>query len=261
MKLFSLLLAGMSVVLIAETAEASITINASDFSALAQSGHYTQLNVLDGQSFDPTPYLNEVNDSDGGNTSSNDIDWRVTNGQTVLSLDMTHERTGTSNTLVKTISHVYFTADSNSSDPFELLGNYKVTDKVINDETSSGTVYLYADLHDLTANSYPFMNLQYSQNTPNEEFVLGGLGGDFSSDLLVGGLTGNLFPTHQYEFTTIAYTQAYPGSDFGNSATGNFTLKIGTAETSGAVPEPLSLMVWVGLIAATVISTGKCSRS
>ena len=144
-----------------------------------------------------------------------------------------------------------FTA--NSAGSYQLSGGYSVTDAGV-----PGSAFIFAQLLDTTANEVLFENEQVSAATPNQQFVLGGTDGD--THVLIGRLTGTLIKDHIYQLTAGEAIQATEPDDMGASALGNITLTIDTAAT---VPEPLSLMVWVGLIlgAGIVAHHGKFSES
>ena len=84
-------------------------------------------------------------------------------------------------------------------------------------------------------------NDQYSFNTPNQSFTLGGTDGD--GHTLTGSLTGNLLAGHTYRWHYLAYIQAPTGGDDGASASGAVTLKIAEA----TVPEPSFILTFAGL--------------
>ena len=137
--------------------------------------------------------------------SKNTIDWYVSGSQTNLSLGVDHRRTGTQYSYASSYAILNFTANSN--EPYELSGYYDVSDVGAN-----GEVNLNVQLIDVTSNVKPFVNVQYSKSTPNEQFVLGSAGGDFFNTL-AGGLTGNLIAGHNYQLNAYGHIQAYAAAD------------------------------------------------
>jgi hypothetical protein len=202
--------------LIAGTAQA-ITINTTDVGLYSND----QLGSAVFQNFNDTaiPTFTTVSVDDGANYNVNTIDWSISGGQTILSLDMNQRRTGRVYSYDRTnYNQLLFTA--NVSEPYQLSGYYSATDS-----GASGHLRLYARLTDQTAGVDLFWNKQESLVTTNEQFVLGGTGGDFANTL-VGSLTGNVIAGHQYVFSLDCITEAYPQADSGASAVGNLTLKL-----------------------------------
>jgi hypothetical protein len=63
-------------------------------------------------------------------------------------------------------------------------------------------------LRDDTAGSILFNSTQQSLATPNEQFALGGMGGD-NLNTFTGSLTGTLIAGHNYRWTTNAFIQNF----------------------------------------------------
>ena len=141
-----------------------------------------------------------------------------------------------------------FTVDANTT--YNLSGAYGATDV-----STAGYVYLHSYLIDVTAFDNLFYHYQESRNTLNENFVLGGYGGDYFN-VLIGSLTGSLIAGHQYQWYYEAYTQAYPDPDVGATATGYFQLDIGGGSSS-SVPDGGSTLM---LLCLTVISLAAFRR-
>jgi len=116
----------------------------------------------------------------------------------------------------------------------------------------SGLVFFRAFLRDVTNNVTLFDSFQHSENTHDENFILGELGGDSKFDYMQGSLTGFLTTNVTYEWYSDMYLQAYPDADLGASASGDFTLKLGDGGSFNAVPEPASFAIW-GLGALGVV--------
>ena len=241
MKFLSRFLACLSLCLVPASAKAGVTMNSSNVYAEAYDA--VSSGVADSFSGSTIPTHTTLNPVNGDAYSKNAIDWYESGGQTILSLGMEHKRTGTQYSYASSYAILNFIANSN--EPYELSGYYDVSDVGAN-----GEVNLTAQLIDLTSNANLFFNVQYSKSTPNEQFVPGGTGGDFSNTL-IGSLTGNLIAGHIYQLNTYGHIQAYIATDSGASALGNFTLKIG--EAAAVVPEPLSLLVW-GVVALTIVA-------
>lgn len=129
-------------------------------------------------------------------------------------------------------SHGYaysnFTAGSN--EPYSISGSFT---------NSAGYTYLYAHLYDYSA-GYIFYN--YQTNYGGTTLTLGNTAGN-NANSLFGSLMGNLVAGHQYQWYSVAYSQAGPGADGGATASGSTNLQL-----NAAVPEPASMLAW-GLIA------------
>lgn len=131
-----------------------------------------------------------------------------------------------------------FTVDANTT--YSLSGKFDVTDVT---SPSPGSVHFVGYLVDLTTTTYLFLSEQFSRETANESYVLGGNGGDWGNSL-AGSLTGNLIAGHNYKWHSLASIVAYTVTgDGGASAEGDITLKIGSGGTT-TVPEPSSLAMW-----------------
>jgi hypothetical protein len=181
-------------------------------------------------------------------SSTSEIEWFSAGGQTVLAYDLDHQRGGELFSTAMTEHTLRFTASATA--PFELSGGYNVSDV---SAVQSGFIHLFANLLDITGGAYLFENSQTSINTHDEHFTLGETGGD-NFNFLFGSLTGTLIAGHMYEFSFNGRTVASPDQDTGAAATGNITFTIGV-RASGAAPEPLSMLVWGGLIAAVGLIT------
>ncbi len=199
-----------------------------------QSGVYVD-DIFNGNAI---PTNTSISATDGANTSTVDIDYSVSGGQTTLSHDMTQTRDGTYGSHADSNgSYLYFTVDVDTQ--YQISGNYSVTDT---DNTDSGLVLLSSYLYDNTAGSFLSVNNQDSRSTTDESFTLGLQQGD-NYNTLSGSLTGLLFAGHSYQWYSNALTQAYPDADSGASALGNFTLAIGT-EAPSEVPIPPALSLF-----------------
>lgn len=231
MKLLSAVILFASFVLLVGSAQAVVTVTSNQLYV------YTAGDVGVEDYFLGTtiPTHTAVNVTDGISHSNNNIDWDVIAGQTVFSFDIDHRRTGEAASTVWTRSETLkFTVDTDQ--PYEASGFYNVTNL---DTSGTGVVQMQASLSDSTGSEPGFNSGQLSGNTHNEQFVLGGLGGDDSGGSSFGGsLTGNLIAGHVYEFSFNYMIATIPNIDAGATALGNITLKIGTA-----VPEPSTLLL------------------
>ncbi len=187
--------------------------------------------------------------------SRTDIDFFEQSGQTVLNFGITHTRTGlfqTDSTFSGTDSQqIRFTALENTV--YEISGFYNVTDAGPATAQTPAT-RLNGRLFDVTAGQTLMNSFQLSRSTANEQFVVGGLGGD-DQNAFSGSLTGNLITGHEYEFGFGALTATTfdlsSQTDSGSSAVGNINLTIGTS----AVPEPSSLAL-LALSGLTLLGYG-----
>lgn len=204
----------------------------------ASDGRYRRDTNLDYFSGNTIPTFETLIAVRGGQLNETTVDWYQNGGQTVLSLDMAHQRTGEQDSRTETIQIINFTATSNA--PYELLGYYDVKD-----HEAPGYVVLYTLLFDKTIPITLFRNLQDSRETPDEQFVLGESGGD-RSNILAGSLTGNLIKDHVYQFWAYARNRAYPDPDSGGSGVGNVTLKIGVVPEPSAIAQLGSLLLLMG---------------
>lgn len=177
----------------------------------------------------PDPALFDV--VDGDTYAKNVIDWSIVGGQTIFSFDTNYYRNGNRLAIASMTAGLEFVA--NETAPYELSGYLNVSDV---DPSKSGIVEFGARLFDETSGSLLFSNQLKSRDSHDEEFVLGGSGGDRVNGV-EGSMMGTLFAGHRYSMNFIANIQTdsidFPGdADAGASAIGNLTLKIGT------VPEP-----------------------
>jgi hypothetical protein len=217
----------------AGTAVADITINSARISAHAGFSAFDQ---FEGTIIPAHVTLHPV---DGDVYNKTTIDWYKSAGQTILSQDLDHQRTGAYQSFTE--SYVYlleFTANSN--EPYKLSGFYNVTDV-----GAPGTVYFYAQLVDQTTNRRLSYSVQQTETTHNAHFILG------------GSLAGNLIAGHVYRFYDDAFMSS-PNSngDSGASAIGNITLTIGSA-----VPEPASIFLSLLLCGAAMLPHRSRRRS
>jgi hypothetical protein len=167
----------------------------------------------------------------------------VNGDQTILSLDVDHQRTGAVTSEIDTTQKILFKA--NSDQPYTISGFYNATDV---GPTESGNVAVKLSLYEGT-DVYSFLNQQESSSTHDEHFVLGQTGGDVIN-ILIGSSTGNLIAGHVYTFYAEMLVMAVRNADSGSGAIGNVTLTIGT------VPEPSTLLL-LGIRAISLLGYKK----
>ncbi|MCP5009260.1 MAG: hypothetical protein GY942_04685 [Aestuariibacter sp.] len=227
--------AALAVMLPSAASAVTVTITSNNLVARANdnSGGYVD-DIFNGTAI---PTNTSISATDGANTSTVDIDYSVSGGQTTLSHDMTQTRDGTVGSHAQSFDNsLSFTVDVDTQ--YQISGNYSVTDT---DNSDAGTVYFYSYLRDNTAGSTLLSSYQQSRSTTDESFTFGLQQGD-DSNSLSGSLTGLLFAGHSYRWISQALTHAYPDADSGASALGNFTLAIGTGAPSEVpIPPALSL--------------------
>jgi len=227
MKVFISFLACLSLAVSIADAQAEITINSNWVTVTASYNPYFDEKNFQGTTIPASATVSAVA---GSNSNDDTINWSFSGGQTILSYDMNHRRTGNQYSFVRTENtRLEFTADSD--EPYQITGYYNIAHVGRN-----GIASLQVRLIDQTDGVDRFWNWQTSVSTKNEQFVVGGKGGD-STNVLQGSLTGNLIAGHVYNFYFKCVTSAYPATDSGASALGNITLTIGT------VPEPSTLML------------------
>ena len=180
----------------------------------------------------PTSHL--VDATEGDFYSRFRVDYAQSGGGETLSSDLTQRKDGGENIVSYGFSDTEFTVTANTT--YNLSGYYNVLDV-----TSSGKVYFQSSLYDYSTNSYLSYDYQYSENTLNENFVVGGAGGD-SYNYSLGSLSGNLIAGNTYQYYWKAYVYSHPDADGGASAVGNFTLVLG--DGAAPVPEPASIAMW-----------------
>lgn len=180
----------------------------------------------------PTSHL--VNAAGGDFYSRIQVDYAQSGGGETLSSDITQKRDGDVYDYSHEYSYTDFTVTANTT--YNLSGYYNV-----HDVTSSGRVYFQTYLYDYTNGIHLSYDIQESYNTLNENIVVGGAGGD-SWNGSIGSLSGNLIAGNTYQYYWETLIQAYPDGDGGASASGNFTLVLGS--DTAAVPEPASIAMW-----------------
>jgi hypothetical protein len=235
----NLILALGLVVLIAANAQAGITISSTVFEGFADD--MDSMNggaTVDAFVGTTIPTSTTVNAIDGQAHSKNVIDWSLNGGQTILKFDVDHKRSGTRSSQAITYGGLTFTANAN--EPYELSGYY-------NSICAGGSAFMLLEvsLGDITASTNMFRSDQASRSTTNEQFVLGGTGGD-ESNVLSGNIAGYLISGHEYQLDYTLGMTASPNADPGATALGNLTLTIGT------VPEPSSLLLCLAGVVATI---------
>ncbi len=149
---------------------------------------------------------------------------------TLLSFSLTQSRGGTQYSSADSTKVVDFTILEDGVS-YAALGLY---------QSSDGRTLLNASLRDLTVDQLVFLSYQESRDTENEVLVLGQLEGDFDN-ALVGSPVGGLVKGHTYSFFWEIQTYAFPDTDQGAEASGEFTLSITRLAAPTVTPEPTSL--------------------
>jgi hypothetical protein len=235
------LVSWMAVFAIASTAEATISIVRTSLFAFADQSGVGDRKEFTAISIPTVPDPFQLEAVHGDVYAKSTIDWSVVGGQTVLSFDTHQGRTG----LPGSMSMIYqsqleFLANETAG--YDLSGFFQVADV---GATQAGLVQYAALLYDTDTGVYLFSGEQRSNQTHDERFVLGELGGDESNGLFLGSsLSGELVEGHTYLFEFLSVIAA-SDPDSGASATGNVTLKIGN------VPEPSTL--WLAAVCALFI--------
>lgn len=141
-------------------------------------------------------------------------------------------------------AQIIFSSDTNLT--YSFSGAYSSNDP------GGRTTSLQAWIFDFTTFEFVFQSWQRSQTTPNESFVVGGLGGDEINDL-IGSPTGTLLAGHQYQFFA-AGRIAVP-----QSATAPSTAHGTGYVTVTFVPEPSLGSLLIAGIAALAAATRRIS--
>ena len=174
MKLFAIMV--FSTALMGGVAQASIHITSNSFGASANDNVGSPVgNTYTSTTIYSTPTPIAVDAVEGSNWSKNTVDFSTDGSQTTLLFTIDHQRTGTPlNSFAETHDSVFFTALNNEA--YDLSGFYNVTDV----GGTSGAVNQFTYLFDLNASHLSY-DLGVSDNTPNEQFILG-VAGDGDSD-------------------------------------------------------------------------------
>jgi hypothetical protein len=181
----------------------------------------------------PSPF--QIDASQGGSSTDGLIELVSAGSQTTLSYGSELVRNGEPAAMSRLVLEVFFKVDVEST--YSLAGLLNAINVGADD---SGEVLLNVRLSEQSDETV-FDHFLISQNTPNEQFVLGSPGGD-SLDSSYGSLTGTLYPIDTYKFFVETSITASPQMDLGASALGNVTLTITTA-----IPEPASVVLF-GLV-------------
>jgi hypothetical protein len=185
----------------------------------------------------------------GGYYSRTQIDYTGSGDNVSLQSTFSQRRSGSLSDYSRGVSYVYFTVAANTT--YDISGAYSALDV-----TSAGTVYLFSTLRDVTTATSLAYSQQISQTTANENFALGGSGGD-STNGNSGSLSGALIAGHLYEWHYNAFIYASPDVDGGASATGFMRLDIGGGAPSNTVPDTGQTLALLGL---SVLALAACRR-
>lgn len=166
---------------------------------------------------------------DGASSSTLTIDHQGSGDDVTLSFGLDQTRTGAFFSYSTGYGYLTFTVSADTT--YAISGNFAATDV-----NGAGDFSLTSELFDTNDTGSLFFSNQYSSNTTNESFVLGGSGADIDN-YLAGTLTGQLFAGRTYGFFFGADSAAYPDADGGVTAKGGVTLKIGNGAPVASVPD------------------------
>jgi hypothetical protein len=236
-RLVSALIASCSIV----AAASAVTITSNNIGVSTRGTAGLTSSVFTGTSI-PTSQLLDA--TQGASYSRDQIDYTGSGDNVTLLNTLSQKRSGVFGNYSQVEgASLFFTVATNAS--YSLSGAFSSVDV-----TTAGYVFIQSFLRDQTTSATLYNNDQYSKNTLNESFVLGGSGGDWGNDIS-GSLTGSLTAGHQYAWYYYAATQAYPDADGGATATGFFRLDIGGGAPSHTVPDGSTTLAMFGL---TVLS-------
>jgi len=219
----------------ASTATVSaITISSENSTVLLDSSSGGGNDSFSGTSI-PSSQLLDV--TRGGYYSRNQIDYTGAGNQVTFLNTFNQKRDGADGRYTDSYQQIDFTVSADVG--YSLSGDFHLSDV-----TTSGYVYFYSRLRDYNGTLLAF-STQVSKATQNENFVIGGAGGD-NSNSNFGSLTGTLLAGHTYQFGYEAYSKA-DGDDGGATATGFVRLDIGGGAPSNAVPDGGTTLALLGL--------------
>lgn len=175
-----------------------------------------------------------VTATDGDSTAVTRLEWQNIGTETVaLDFKFDQSRAGAYQSYAKSRESVMkFTADVDST--YTLSGEYNM----LGDRQILFEVWLSHIVTENTKN-YVFRSGQQSFDTNNENFILGGMGGDHTS-ILTGGLMGELVAGCIYELGIQAFIRSsHPSGDNAASASGYVNMTV----TENPVPEPTTMLI------------------
>jgi hypothetical protein len=237
-----------------QAARGSVSIDASYIEAYANDLGTGSFGA-DVRSFIGTtiPTMTSLDAGFGATHSENDINWAVIGGQTILAVEMDHQRSGQAGVSFQSaahlnrepsFSHITFAVDTPT--PYVLSGFYEVTGA----SAQTGSARQYSFLSDVNTSQSFFASDRTIQNTTLFVFTLGEPGSGST-----GSLTGTL-PVGTYRWSFGAGISTANGSDSGATAKGLFQLVLGEASSPGVVPEATSLLIW-GVLGLTCCMRGR----
>ena len=144
---------------------------------------------------------------------------------TLFKIEFDQSRPGLGNSHALSEGTIYFSVSGN--DRYLLSGEYSAVDP------DPRAFNFRVSLRDLTTGEVLVESTQGSNSTPNESFVIGGIGGD-AVNTFSGSLTGPLLAGHQYQFWYEAQTYAHLTDD---GATASGVIRF-------VVPEPSSTLLF-----------------
>ena len=228
----------------------AVTISSNSVEAYNTTSGTTVSDSFTGTSIS-TSVLVDATSSTNDYWSRTQVDYTGSGGLATFSNDFDHKRGGIYMELSQSYADVLvFTVAFNTT--YDLSGYYNV-----DDVTGAGQVYLKADLYDATDATFLVRSHQRSQSTVDEQFVLGGNGGD-ALNVFSGSLSGTLQVGHSYELLHNVYTRAYPEGDGGATAEGNITLEltpICEVELPEQIPDGGTTAILMGLALLSLAAT------
>lgn len=241
---FAIIVAILAIGCDCRLASASISISSTNLAALAtdfSTGFGATSGSYSGTTIPASDTLSAIRSN---SHSINQIEWSLNSGQTILSIDLDHQRSASGGRALLNLDlidgGVVFSVDADTT--YSLSGLYAMSGP-------ASSIRQKASLFDQTTNQTLFSNDQFSFQTPNETFTLGQLGGD-NFNQRAGSLNGALLMGHVYSWNFAAgLPEARDGVVV--TATGDFTLKIGEPSVPGTVPEASCFVIW-SLLGLTV---------
>lgn len=171
------------------TIAAPITIDSSNMVVIAKDASGGSVTSSDANTAYGSRSLLAV---DSAISSALDINWVDTGSGGLFDFDFNQSRDGTQYSYARNHNSAFnFTADSDTT--YALSGQFSVTDV-----TTSGSVYSFVYLRDVTNSTYLYRDLDQSVNTLNESLNVGIFGEGDYHNISLGSASGNLIAGNQY---------------------------------------------------------------